>query len=170
MVDTQDVNFVLDIGGANGEVVRAMMRANPVLCAGVFDLPHVVPDAAEAAARTLCMNASPRWAATSSSRSRPPICTCSSHPARLGRRDCVRILKNCRASLQEGGRLVAIDYLVDELGTPGLPALMDMNMLVMAGGKERNIDEFDELFEAAGLRRTSVGQAVQFAVIETVAA
>jgi len=32
---------------------------------------------------------------------------------------------------------------------------MDMNVLIMTGGKERSIDE---LFEAAGLRRTSVGQ------------
>jgi hypothetical protein len=66
-------------------------------------------------------------------------------------------LKNCRASLK-GGRVVVIDYLVGELGRPGLPALMDMNVLIMTGGKERSIDEFDELFEAAGLRRTSVGQ------------
>src|SRR3954453_14264093 len=50
VIDTQNVNFALDIGGANGEVVRAMMRANPDLRAGVFDLPHVVTDA-EAAAR-----------------------------------------------------------------------------------------------------------------------
>ena len=82
---------------------------------------------------------------------------------------CIRILKNCRASLKEGGRVVAIDYLVGELGTPGLPALMDMNMLVMTGGRERSIDEFDELFEAAALRRTSVGQGGPFAVMETVA-
>jgi len=46
---------------------------------------------------------------------------------------------------------------------------MDMNMLVMTGGKERSIDEFDELFEAAGLRRTSVGQGGPCAVMETVA-
>jgi hypothetical protein len=29
--------------------MRAMMRANPELSGGVFDLPHIVPDAAEAA-------------------------------------------------------------------------------------------------------------------------
>ena len=81
---------------------------------------------------------------------------------------CIRILKNCRASLKEGGRVIAIDYLVGEVGTPGLPALMDMNMLVMTGGRERSIDEFDELFAAAGLSRTSVGQGGTFTVIETV--
>ena len=170
IVDTQNVNFVLDIGGANGEVVRAMMRANPVLRAGVFDLPHVVPDAESAARKESLLE---RFTTVGGNffESVPPadlyVLKYILHD--WDDDDCIRILKNCRASLQEGGRLVAIDYLVDELGTPGLPTLMDMNMLVMTGGKERNIDEFDGLFEAAGLRRTSVGQALQFAVIETVA-
>ncbi len=170
VIDTQDVNFALDIGGANGEVVRAMMRANPDLRAGVFDLPHVVPDA-EAAARKDGLNDRFTTVGGDFFESVPPA---DLYMLKYILHDwdddnCVRILKNCRASLQEGGRLVAIDYLVDELGTPGLPTLMDMNMLVMTNGKERGIEEFDQLFDAAGLRRTSVGQAGQFAVIETAA-
>jgi len=39
----------------------------------------------------------------------------------------------------------------------------------MTGGRERDIAEFDALFAAAGLRRTKVGRAGQFAIIETVA-
>ena len=31
VIDTQDVDYALDVGGANGEVLRAMMRANPDL-------------------------------------------------------------------------------------------------------------------------------------------
>jgi hypothetical protein len=46
---------------------------------------------------------------------------------------------------------------------------MDMNMLVVTGGRERSIAEVDELFESAGLRRTSINHAWQFAVIEAVA-
>ncbi len=82
---------------------------------------------------------------------------------------CARILKNCRAALQEGGRIVVVDYLVGETGAAGLPPLMDMNMLVMTGGRERDITEFDAIFEAAGLRRTGISRAGQFAVIQTVA-
>ncbi|WP_457144904.1 methyltransferase [Mycobacterium sp. URHB0021] len=170
VIDTQNVNFALDIGGANGEVVRAMMRANPDLRAGVFDLPHVVPDA-EAAARKDGLKDRFTTVGGDFFESVPPA---DLYLLKYILHDwdddkCVRILKNCRASLHEGGRLVAIDYLVDELGTPGLPTLMDMNMLVMTNGKERGIEEFDQLFDAAGLRRTSVGEAGQFAVIETVA-
>jgi hypothetical protein len=49
VLDTKDTTLALDIGGASGDVIRAMMRANPELNGGVFDLPHIIPAAAEAA-------------------------------------------------------------------------------------------------------------------------
>lgn len=170
MINTHNVKLALDIGGANGEVVRAMMRANSNLRAGVFDLPYVVSEA-EAAARKDGLH--DRFITMGGdffeSVPRADLYVLKYILHDWDDENCIRILKNCRASLQEGGRVVAIDYLVGELGTPGLPTLMDMNMLVMTNGKERGIEEFDELFDAAGLRRMSVGQAGQFAVIETVA-
>ncbi|MFG1932886.1 methyltransferase [Mycobacterium sp. NPDC048908] len=169
IVDTHDVNLALDVGGANGEVIRAMMRANPGLRGGVFDLPFVVP-AAEAAAREDGLD--DRFTAVGGDFfvAVPPA---DLYVLKYILHDwddetCIRILKNCGASLEAGGRVVVIDNLVGELGTPGLPTLMDMNMLVMTNGKERSIDEFDELFDAAGLRHTSVNQTGQFAVIEAV--
>jgi hypothetical protein len=51
VLDTTGVRTALDVGGAGGELVRALMLANPELTGGVFDLPHVIP-AALAAART----------------------------------------------------------------------------------------------------------------------
>jgi hypothetical protein len=170
VIDTCNVSFALDVGGANGEVVRAMMRSNPGLRGGVFDLPYVVPEA-EAAARKDGLQ--DRFIAVGGDffESVPPaglyVLKYVLHD--WDDQNCIRILKTCRASLQRGGRIVVVDYLVGELGAPGLPTLMDMNMLVMTEGKERGIDEFDELFAAAALRRTSVGQAGQFAVIEVVA-
>ena len=49
VLDTKGVDLALDIGGASGDVVRAMIRANPELHGGVFGLPRIVPAAAEAA-------------------------------------------------------------------------------------------------------------------------
>ncbi|MFD3314117.1 methyltransferase [Streptomyces sp. NPDC058694] len=80
---------------------------------------------------------------------------------------CVRILQNCRAHLAKGGRIAVIDHLVGEVGRPGLAPLMDMNMLGMTGGRERQVAEFDALFTAAGLRRVKTTSAGAFAVIET---
>ncbi|WP_268948846.1 methyltransferase [Mycolicibacterium confluentis] len=76
-------------------------------------------------------------------------------------------MKNCRASLRDAGRIIVVDHAVGELGDPGLAPIT--NMLVMTGGRERDIAESDALFESAGLRRTAVGRVGAFAVIETVA-
>jgi O-methyltransferase/methyltransferase family protein len=170
VVDTRDVDYALDVGGANGEVVRAMMRANPALCGGVFDLPHIVPDAA-AAARV--DGVAERFTTVGGDffDSVPPA---DLYVLKFVMHDwddetCIRIMRNCRASLREGGRVVTVDYLVGDVGSRGASALMDMNMLVVTGGRERNLDGFDAIFEGAGLRRTSVGQAGPMAVIETIA-
>lgn len=169
-VNTDGVNHVLDVGGADGEVVRAMMRANPALRGGVFDLPHVVPSAQQAARKDGLQD---RFTATGGDffASVPPadlyVLKYVLHDWDDDR--CVQILKNCRASLQDRGRVIIVDYLVGELGAPGLAPMMDLNMLVVTGGRERDIAEFDAIFESAGLRRTTVGQGGQFAVIETMA-
>ncbi|OBH45958.1 methyltransferase [Mycobacterium intracellulare] len=169
VVDTRGVRYALDVGGANGEVLRAMMRANPDLRGGVFDLPHIVPDAVAAARKDGLQE---RLNAVDGDffEAVPPsdlyVLKYILHD--WDDENCIRILRNCRAALHENGRLVVIDYLVGEFGLPGLPTMMDMNMLVMNGGKERDIAEFDALFASAGLRRTAVGRAGQFAVIETV--
>lgn len=171
VVDTSGVDCALDVGGANGEVVRAMMRANPDLRGGVFDLPNVVPDA-EAAARNDGLG--DRFSAIGGDFF-GSVPSADLYLLKYVLHDwpddsCVQILKNCRAALQEGGRIVIVDYLVGEVGDPGLAPLMDMNMLVMTGGRERDLAEFDALFAAAGLRRTAVSQAGPLGIIETVAA
>ena len=171
VLDTKGVTLALDLGGANGEVVRAMLRANPDLRGGVFDLPHIVPDASAAAEAG---GLGERFTTVGGDffEEVPPA---DLYVLKYIMHDwdddaCVRILKNCRASLLEEGRVVIIDLLIPEVGVPAIAPLMDMNMLAMTGGKERETNEFDALFAAAGLRRTKITPAGAFAVIETVAA
>ena len=167
VLDTKGTTFALDIGGASGDVIRAMMRANPELNGGVFDLPNVVPTAAEAAKAE---GLDGRFT-TVSGDFFESVPAADLYVLKYILHDwddssCVRILQNCRASLVKGGRIAVIDLLIGEIGQPGLAPLMDMNMLDMTGGRERQIAEFDSLFAAAGLRRVKVSSAGAFAVIE----
>jgi O-methyltransferase domain/Dimerisation domain len=168
VLDTRGVKLALDIGGASGDVILAMMRANPQLHGGVFDLPHVIPAATEAATAE-GMNERFTTVGGSFFKAVPPadlyVLKCILHDWDNDR--CLRILKNCRTSLMPGGRIVVADHLVGEVGRPGLAALMDMNMLAMTGGRERELSEFDALFSATGLRRVNMSSAGAFAVIET---
>ncbi|MEU3616368.1 methyltransferase [Streptomyces sp. NPDC006872] len=168
VLDTKGVTLALDIGGAGGDVIRAMMRANPELEGGVFDLPHIVPAAAEAA-KAEGLDGRFTTVGGDFFASVPPadlyVLKYILHD--WDDANCVRILENCRAQLVKGGRIAVVDHLVGEPGQPGLAPLMDMNMLDMTGGRERQIAEFDALFTAAGLHRVNVTPAGAFAVIET---
>jgi hypothetical protein len=144
-----------------------MMRANPELDGGVFDLPHIVPAAAEAAKAE---GLEGRFTTVGGDffESVPPadlyVLKYILHD--WDDAECVRILRNCRAHLVEGGRIAVVDHLVGDTGQPGLAPLMDLNMLDMTGGRERQLTEFDALFTAAGLSRVKVTPAGAFAVIE----
>ncbi|MGI5138230.1 MULTISPECIES: methyltransferase [unclassified Streptomyces] len=171
VLDTEGVKLAMDIGGAAGHVVRALMKANPELRGGVFDLPHIVPAATEAAQAD---GLAERFTVVGGDffEQIPPA---DLYVLKYILHDwdddsCVRILKNCRSSLLEGGRVAVVDLLVSTIGEPGLAPLMDMAMLDMTGGREREMSEFDALFAAAGLRRVKVSPAGSFAVIEAVPA
>jgi hypothetical protein len=167
VLNTQGVTLALDIGGAGGDVVRALMKANPELHGGVFDLPHIIPAAAEAA-KTEGLDDRFTTIGGDIFDAVPPA---DLYVLKYILHDwddphCVRILHNCRTQLAKGGRIAVVEHLVGEVGQPGLAPLMDMNMLAMTGGRERQLTEFDALFTAAGLTRVNVTPAGAFAVIE----
>src|SRR5262249_823734 len=70
--------------------------------------------------------------------------------------ECVRILANCRQALEPGGRLLIVELLVPSEIRPDIVMLMDLNMLVMTGGKERTEEEFGRLLSQAGFRLVRV--------------
>jgi hypothetical protein len=171
IIDTSGTGSALDVGGADGNLIRAMLRANPGLRGGVLDLPHIVADA-ERAARAEGLQ--DRFTAVPGDffDKVPPadlyVLKFIIHDWDDDR--CIRILSNCRASLTEGGRVVIVDMHVGDIGEPGLGPVMDMNMLGLADGMERQPEELDKLLAAVGLRRVSYSIVGAYGVTEAVAA
>ena len=171
VIDTQDVGTAVDIGGANGTFVLELMTANPTLQGVVLDLPHVIPGAeAQAQLRGL----SDRFIGTQGDffDSIPAgdlyLLKYILHDWDDGA--CVKILTNCRRNMNPGARLVVVDMLLGKVGESGIGTLMDMNMIAMVTGQERDLKEFDHLFSLAGLRRTKLTSVQQpYHVIEAVA-
>ena len=64
---------------------------------------------------------------------------------------CVKILANCRASMNEKGRVLVVDTVIPPGNDPGWGKLLDVNMLIV-GGRERTKQEFAGLFAQAGLK------------------
>lgn len=63
-----------------------------------------------------------------------------------------KILKNCRESMAEGGRVLVIDAVVPVDNSPFPSKLTDIEMMLLPGGLERTESEFGELFSSAGLK------------------
>ena len=81
--------------------------------------------------------------------------------------ECVQILRRCREAIAADGRLVVVETIVPDDNHPALVHLMDLNMLVMTGSRERTAAEYGELLADAGFRVTRVlPTASPFSIIE----
>jgi hypothetical protein len=69
----------------------------------------------------------------------------------------VSILSNLAKSAKPGAKLLLVETVVEEDDSlPSMSKVMDLNMLVMTGGKERTAGEYAELFEKTGFKLTNV--------------
>ena len=66
------------------------------------------------------------------------------------------ILKNCRNQIPANGKLILVDCVVPETDEPHFSKFIDLNMLVMTGGKERTAREFEKLLEGTGFKLSRV--------------
>ncbi|MEU2596534.1 methyltransferase [Streptomyces hirsutus] len=172
VIDLRGAEVAVDVGGAGGNLVQTLMQRHPRLTGVVLDLPHV---GAEADASAAALGVRDRFSFVGGDffEQVPPA---DLHLLKFVLHDwddesCVRILRNCRKALRPGGRVLVMELLVDKVGTPGLEPLMDLNMMALSTGRERSLDEFENLFERAGLTPAStLPSASRVSVLEAVPA
>jgi len=84
---------------------------------------------------------------------------------------CVRILELCRAAMAPAGRVLVIEHVVPRGNQPDFSKMLDINMLIGPGGRERTREEFASLFGRAGLRlRTVYPTKSPLGILEGIAA
>jgi hypothetical protein len=64
----------------------------------------------------------------------------------------LRILRNVRTALgdKRDGRVILLEAVIAPGNQPDLGKLLDLEMLLLPGGRERSADEFRALFAGAG--------------------
>ncbi|MFH8470898.1 methyltransferase [Streptomyces sp. NPDC017991] len=152
VIDVKDARTVVDVGGAGGNFVHTLLLRNPSLTGVVFDLSHASADAQASAERLGVADRSTFVVGDFFEQ----IPSADIHLLKFVLHDwddesSIRILRNCRDALTAGGRILVAEMLVDRVGTPGLPPLMDLNMLTLSTGRERCVAEYEHLFRQAGL-------------------
>jgi O-methyltransferase domain len=61
-----------------------------------------------------------------------------------------RLLKNCHRSLAPAGKLPLVEMVIPADNRPSPAQAMDLNMLVLLGGRERTEDEYQRLLHGGG--------------------
>jgi hypothetical protein len=82
--------------------------------------------------------------------------------------EAIRILKKCRESVPDDGRLLICEQIYDSSDSLHPDRYLDLEMLVLADGKERTESEFDTILNSSGFERIKRHEieSTSFSVIE----
>lgn len=154
------VTKIVDVGGGDGTLAIALLRANPSMTGMVFDLPHVAEKARKniAAAGLADRCEVVDGDALTSVPGGGDVYILSRIIHDWDDEQAATILRNCRRAMREQSKLLMIDRVLPphiEHSDAGA-FLADLNMMVMNGGRERTEAEFRALCESAGLQLARV--------------
>jgi SAM-dependent methyltransferase len=156
--DASAAGTVADVGGAHGLLLAAVLRANPAARGILFDLPHVIATAADAVAAA---GLSDRCELVSGDFFEAVPEGANLHLLKQVVHDwdderATRLLQNCHRALRPAGKLVLVEMVLPEDNRRSPAQAMDLNMLVMLGGRERTEEEYRCLLQEAGFRLEQV--------------
>jgi hypothetical protein len=155
--DFSRMTTIVDVGGATGNLLTAILARYPGSRGILYDLPHVVRDAptliqARGVADRVTIEAGSFF-------DRVPggDAYLLSHIIHDWSEDqCLTILGHCRRAMKSASRLLIIEMVLPSGDTPHPGKMLDMMMLVGPGGQERTEAEYRTLLDKAGLRLTRV--------------
>ncbi|MBM2709636.1 methyltransferase [Mesorhizobium caraganae] len=157
--DFSGAGIVVDIGGGSGGLLRAILDAHTDVRGILADQAGIVAGAAQ----TLGPQADRCEVMAIDFFARVPkggdIYSMAQILHDWNDESCLKILANCRAAMNPGGRLLVIERVLETLSGRSLPMnfLSDMNMMVLfPGAKERTLAEFSRLFRESGLREPQI--------------
>jgi hypothetical protein len=147
---------IVDVGGAHGHLLVTILRSYIKLRGVLFDQPQVVGEAAQAGFVT-APDVSARCEVAAGDFFESVPAGADAYVMKYIIHDwdderCVRILSNCRKAMPGDGRVLVVDHVVAPGNRFDWGKLLDINMMVMLGSKERTKEEFRQLFTRAGLR------------------
>jgi hypothetical protein len=144
---------VVDVGGAHGTLVAALVKSAPASRGVLLDLPHVVEGAAAAfAAQGLAGRIETVAGDFFVSVPEGDLLVLKQVLHDWNDDECRAILGRCAAATRPGARLAIVEMVIPDDGSPGPAQLMDVNMLVMLTGRERTRGQYAQLLATAGFR------------------
>jgi hypothetical protein len=152
--DFSGCGTVVDVGGATGNLLGAILSRHAGPRGVLFDLPHVVADApALLKARGVESRVSIESGSFFETVPAGGDVYLLSHVIHdWSEGQCLTILGHCRKAMKPDGRLLLVEMVLPPGDAPHPGKILDMVMLVLPGGEERTEEEYRVLLEKAGFR------------------
>lgn len=156
--DFTDRRLIVDVGGGHGALLVAVLKAAPSADGILFDLPSVA-DGGRSAVQASGL--AQRCTVEGGSFFDSVPADGDTYLMKTVIHDwddekALAILRNVRAAIADDGRLLLFELVLPEGAPPHPGLLLDLEMLVHAGGRERTGAEYANLLSQAGFRQTRV--------------
>jgi hypothetical protein len=156
--DFSGIRVLVDVAGGHGGILTAVLQAHPSMRGVLFDLEHVIAGARE---RIASLGLSDRCVTVAGDFFKAVPAGGDAYIMKNIIHDwdddrAAQILRNIGAVLPAGGRVLLVESVIPPGAEPSPGKVMDLEMLAMAGGRERTEDEFRALFDRAGFDLTRI--------------
>jgi O-methyltransferase domain/Dimerisation domain len=154
--DFSGATTIADVGGAYGALLAAILRRHPNARGVLFDQPQVVAGAAD-----VLGDVDARVERVGGDFLTQTVPNADLYLLKHVLHDwddesCVKILNNVRAGMGPAGRLLIIEMIIPDVAEPSPGPWMDLNMMVLLGGRERTASAYEQLLARAGLKTRRV--------------
>jgi len=156
--DFSGIGTLVDVAGGHGRVLTSVLEKYPSMRGVLFDLEHVIAGARPTIDRLGLTNRC-NTATGDFFKAVPPggdayIMKHIIHD--WNDAEAIAILKNIRTAMNPGGRVILLESVIAPGSQPDFGKIIDLEMLLMPGGRERTEQEFRDLFERAGFTLTRI--------------
>jgi hypothetical protein len=157
--DFSGIGLLVDVAGGHGAVLTAILERYPAMRGVLFDLEHVI---AGAIPRLQQLGLSGRVQTEAGNFFTTVTPGADAYIMKHIIHDwdddrAVRILHNVRTAMgAKRGRVILLESVIQPGNAPDFGKIIDLEMLMMPGGKERTAEEFEGLFTAAGFELTRI--------------
>lgn len=161
MLDAYDfagIRTLADVGGGNGSLLTVVLKRHPRLNGLLYDLPGVIERARQnlgaAGVADRCQTAAGNFFESVPAGADAYLMRHIIHD--WTDEQCQTILRNIRQVIPRDGRLLVVEFVIPPGNEPFFGKLLDLNMMLIPGGKERTEAEYRDLFASAGFRLTRI--------------
>ena len=166
--DFSSFRHIVDVGGGQGLLLAAILRAHPHMRGTLFDQSDVVAGVEAVLAERGVIE---RCDVVGGSFFEKVPEGADAYLMRVVIHDwdddeAIAILKVCRRSMPETAKLLLVERLIAPPNEMPAAKFSDLNMLVSPGGRERTREEYSDLFGRSGFELTHVFPAGLHNVIE----